>query len=92
MSVFCPWAGNRSPPRSVEGLPPDILNGILQNFFKEIDKKYGKHYEPSSLAPIQSSIGRHLYESNYEYSMLNIRLFKGSRDVQEIKARFLSEK
>lgn len=36
--------------RSVEGLPPDTLNGILQHFFAEIDRKDGKRYEPFFLA------------------------------------------
>ena len=92
MRVFCPGAEKRSHPRRVKGLPPDTLDGILQHFFAEINKKDGKHYEPSSLAAVQSSIGRYLHESNYEYSMLNSRLFKVSRDVQEGKACFLHEK
>ena len=41
---------------------------------------------------MQSSIDRYLRESNYEYSILNSRFFKGSRDVPEGKARLLREK
>ena len=41
---------------------------------------------------MQSSIDRYLRESNYEYSILNSRLFKESRDVLEGKARLLREK
>ena len=44
------------------------------------------------MAAIQSSIGRYLFESNYEYCILNSRFFKGSRDVLEGKARLLREK
>ena len=40
----------------------------------------------------QISTGRYLHESNYEYSMLNSRLFKGSRNMQKGKASFLREK
>lgn len=40
----------------------------------------------------QISTGRYLHESNYEYSMLNSRLFKGSRNMQEGKVSFLREK
>ena len=39
-----------------------------------------------------SSIYRYLRESNNEYSILNSRFFKGSRDVLEGKARLLREK
>ena len=35
---------------------------------------------------------RYLHESNYEYSILNSRFFKGSRDVLKGKARLLREK
>ena len=41
---------------------------------------------------MESSFDRDLRESNYEYSILNSRLFKGSRDVLEGKARLLREK
>ena len=41
---------------------------------------------------MESSIDRDLRKSNYEYSILNSRLFKGSRDVLEGKARLLREK
>ena len=41
---------------------------------------------------MQSSIGRYLRESNYEYSVLNSRFFKESRDLLEGKARLLREK
>ena len=41
---------------------------------------------------MQSSIDRYLRESNYEHSILNSRIFKGSRDVLESKARLLREK
>ena len=41
---------------------------------------------------MQSSIDRCLRESNYEYSILNSRFFKESRDVLEGKARLLREK
>ena len=41
---------------------------------------------------MQSSVDRYLRESNYEYSILNSRFFKGSRDVPEGKARLLREK
>ena len=41
---------------------------------------------------MQSSIDRYLRESNYEYFLLNSRLFKGSRDVLEGKARLQREK
>ena len=41
---------------------------------------------------MQSSIDRYLRESNYEYSILNSRFFKGSRDVLQGKASLLHEK
>ena len=90
--VFYPWAEKRIHPRSLEGLPSDTLDGIPQHFFVETDKKDSKHYEPFSLVAIQSLIGENLYEPNYEDCKLNIRLFKGSGDVQEVKACFLSKK
>ena len=70
----------------------DTLDSILQHFFGEINKKDGKDYEPSSLAAMQSAIDRYLRESNYEHSILNSRIFKGSRDVLESEARLLREK
>lgn len=92
MRVFCQWAEKRGHPKNIETLAPDTLNNILQNFYAEINKKDGKDYEPSSLAAMQSSIDRYLRESSYEYSILNSRHFKGSRDVLEGKARMLREK
>ena len=41
---------------------------------------------------MQSSIVKYLRESNYEHSILNSRLFKGSRDVLKDKAHLLREK
>ena len=41
---------------------------------------------------MQSSIDRYLRESNYEHSILNSRIFKGSRDVLEGKALLLRDK
>ena len=92
MRVFCQWAQKRDHPKNIEILAPDTLDSILQHFFAEINKKDGKDYEPSSLAAMQSSIDRYICESNYEYSILNCRFFKRSRDVLEGKARLLREK
>ena len=92
MQVFCQWAQKRNHPKNIEVLAPDTLDSILQHFFVEINKNDGKDYESSSLAAMQSSVDRYLRESNYEYSILNSRLFKGSRDVLEGKARLLREK
>ena len=83
MRVFCQWAQKRDHPKNNEGLAPNVLDGILQHFFAEINQKGAKDYEPISLAAIQSSIGRYLRVSDYEYSISNSRLFEGSRDVLE---------
>ena len=53
---------------------------------------YNKDYQPPSLAIMQSLIHRYLRESNYEYPLLNSRLFKWSRNVLEGKYRLLREK
>ena len=92
MRVFCQWAQKRDHSKNIEVLAPDTLNSILQHFFVEINKTDGKDYEHYSLAAMQSSIDRYLRESNCEYSILNSRFFKGSRDVLEGKARLLHEK
>ena len=76
----------------VEGLGHDTLDGILQHFLAEINQKDGKDYVLPSLVAMQSSIDRHLPESNYEHFTLNSRIFKGSRDVLGRKARLLREK
>ena len=70
----------------------DTIDIILRYFFAEINQKEGKDYEASSLAAMQSSFDRYLRESNCDYSILNSRFFKGSRDVLEGKARLLREK
>ena len=41
---------------------------------------------------MQISIDSYLPESNYQHSVLNSTLFKGSRDVLESKARLLRAK
>ena len=92
MQVFFQWAQKRDHPKSIEVLAPDTLDSILQHFFTEINKKDGKDYEPSSSAAMQNSVDRYLRESNYEYSILNSGLLKGSRDVLEGKATLLHEK
>ena len=92
MRIFCQRAQKRNHPKNIEALAPETLDSILQHFFAEINKKDGKDYESLSLAAMQSSIDRYLRESNYKYSVLNSRLFKGSRDVLEGKARLLREK
>ena len=92
MRVFCQWAQKKGHPKNIEVLAPDTLDSILRYFFAEINQKEGKDYEPSSLAAMQSSFDRYLRESNCEYSILNSRFFKGSRDVLEGKARLLREK
>ena len=91
MRVFCQWEQKRDHPKNIEVLAPDTLDSILQHFFGEINRKYGKYSELFSLAVIQSSIDRYLRELNYEYSILNNRFFKESRDVQKGKARLLRE-
>ena len=90
--MFCQYAQKRDYPQNIEVLAPDTLDSILQHFFAEINKKDGKYSESSSLAAMQSSTDRYLRESNYEYSVLNSRLFKGSRDVLEDKARLRRKK
>ena len=92
MRMFCQWAQKRDHPQNIEVLAPDTLDSILQHIFAEFNKKDGKDYEPSSLAAMQSSIDRYLRESNYEYSILNSRFFKGSQDALQGKARLLHEK
>ena len=92
MRVFCQWAQKRDHTKNIEILASVTLNSILPHFFAEVNKKDGKDYEPSSLAAMQNSIDRYLRESNYEYSILNSRFFKRSRDVLEGKARLLREK
>ena len=86
----CQWAQKRDHPKNIEVLAPDNLDSILQRFSAEINKKDGKDYEP--LTATRSLIGRYLRESNYEYFILNSRLFKGSRHVLEGKVRLLREK
>ena len=92
MRMFCQWAQKRDHPQNIEVLAPDTLDSILQHIFAEFNKKDGKDYEPSSLAAMQSSIDRYLRESNYEYSILNSRFFKGSQDALQGKACLLHEK
>ena len=92
MRVFCQWPQKRDHPKNIEILAPDTLDSISQHFLAEINKKNGKDYESSSLVAMQISIDRYLRESNYDYSILNSRFFKGSRDVLEGKARLLREK
>ena len=91
MRVFCQWEQKRDHPKNIGVLAPDTLDSILQHFFGEINRKYGKYSELFSLAVIQSSIDRYLRELNYEYSILNSRFFKESRHVQKGKARLLRE-
>ena len=50
MLVFCRWAEKKGHPKSIEGLQPDTLDSILQQFFAEISKIDSKYYKPSSLA------------------------------------------
>ena len=92
MRVFCQWAQKRDHTKNIEILVPVTLNSILPHFFAEVNKKDGKDYEPSPLAAMQNQIDRYLRKSNYEYSILNSRFFKRSRDVLEGKARLLREK
>ena len=90
--VFCQWAQKRDHPQNIEVLALDNLDSILQHSFAEINKKDGKDHEPSPLVAMQNSMDRYLRESNYEYSLLNNRFFKGSRDVLEGKTPLLREK
>ena len=92
MRAFCQWAQKRSHHKNIEVLAPDTIDIILRYFFAEINQKEGKDYEASSLAAMQSSFDRYLRESNCDYSILNSRFFKGSRDVLEGKTRLLREK
>ena len=39
MRVFFQWAQKRNHPKDIEVLVPDTLDGILQHFFAEINKK-----------------------------------------------------
>ena len=87
-----PVGAKKRPPKNIEILAPDTLDRILQHFVTEVNKKDDKDHETSSLAAMQGSIDRYLRESNYEYSILNSRFSKGSRDVLEGKARLLREK
>ena len=92
MKMFCQWAQNIGHSKNIEVLAPDTLDSILQHFFAEINKKDDKDYEPSSLAAMQSSFDRYLRESNYEYSILNSRFFKDSRDVLGVKLTYCVKK
>ena len=92
MRVFCQWAQKRGHPKNIEVLASDTLDSILQHFFAKINKKDGKDYEPSSLAAMKRLTNRYFRESNYEHSILNSRLFKGSRDGLEGGVCLLREK
>ena len=76
MRIFCQWGEKETTPTILAPLAPDTLDGILQHFFAEINKKDCKDYEPSSLAAMQSSIDRYLRESNYKCTILNSRCFQ----------------
>ena len=92
MRVFCQWTQKRYHSKNIEVLAPDALDSTFQHFLTGINKKDGKDYEPFSLAAMQSSTDKYFRYSNYEYSILNSRFFKGSRDVLEGKARLLCQK
>ena len=87
MRMFSQLAQKRDQSKNIEFLAPDTLDNILQHFFAEINKKDDKDFEPTSLTGMQSSIAIYLQESSYEYFILKSRLFRGSRDLLEGKAR-----
>ena len=89
MELFCQWVEKRDNSQNIEVLATDTWNSILQHFLAEIDKKDPMHYDLSSLKTMISSIDRYFCESNYEYSLLNSRLFKRSRDVLMVTARLI---
>ena len=42
MRVFCQWAQKKDHPKNIEVLATDTLDGILQHFFAEFNKKVAK--------------------------------------------------
>lgn len=76
-------------PKNNEVLAPYTLNSILQHYFPEINFKNDIWiFFFGSNAKLKY---RYLGESNYEYPILNSRLFKASRSLLG-KIRLLHEK
>ena len=77
-----------------------IYNGIvlktldvnLQQFYAEIRKRNGQHYEPNSLAAMQAGSERNLKKCGYQYSLLIHREFSKSLPVPEGKVILPREK
>ena len=91
MRVFCQWAQKRDHPKNIEVLSPDTLafyNTSLQKLIKKIAKIMNLLFWRQCKVELTD-----IYvKSNYEYSILNSRFFKGSRDVLDGKTRLLRVK
>lgn len=75
--------------RKVEDIPFEQLNLLLCSFFKDVTKKNGEVYEPSTLTSFQRSIQRYLNSKGSTANLLKGDEFKLSREVLKSKKKKL---
>ncbi len=80
----------KSEPRAIENIIPQLLNEYLSEFFVKVIKQDGSDYELSTLDCIKYSIERYLKDNNYPASIMNDREFHKTREA--IKARKIDVK
>ena len=87
-SRFCTLIGER---RTIAELAKDVreFNQLLARFFKDVRKKDGQEYEPSSLKDAQRSIDRHLADLKMPFSIVRSEEFSSSRAVLSAKQKNL---
>ena len=80
--ITCQWlraylsqAKLRNKKQEIEKAPPSRLDGILQQFYAEVEWKDSTDYQPSSLTNMQAALDYSLRETGYMYSLLTNRKF-----------------
>ncbi|OOY79204.1 hypothetical protein BOW12_12810, partial [Solemya velum gill symbiont] len=76
----------------IEKMGPTELDSLIGTFLLSIRKSDGDEYEPDTLTAYHRGIDRYLREKNYNFSLINDREFKPSRDALEGKRKDLKQK
>ena len=78
-NVLCKYMSATNNVSNIIRKKPLDLNELLCEFFMNVKKMDGEHYEPDSLSTIHRSLQRHLIKNKYKYNILVDKQFKRSR-------------
>lgn len=67
--------------RPIREIPPEVLDGYLCDFFKNVKKRDGRNYNPESFNTLRLSLNRYLNKEGFDSFTLRSAIFNRSRQA-----------